>query len=165
MKLPHSFAEMGTLVGRIIGAEGYSYVGELIDDNSLPVDDDVRPRIGIGRDMTAREYLLALRKQQEVKAEFDRAFNGIDALLTPTTAEPAPQIEDIDQSGTAAEFTRPVNLIELCALALLNGFTAKGLPTSLQIVCAPYRDALALQIGWAYEHATEWHRHFPSGLD
>jgi len=159
--LPHTFAGMGGLVGRIIGAEGYSYVGHLTDDDSMPVDNDVRPRIGIGRNMTARNYLLALREQQQIKVEFDRALDGIDALLTPTTAEPAPRIEDIDQSGTAARFTRPVNLIERCALALPNGFTVNGLPTSLQIICAPYREALALQIGCTYEQATEWRRHFP----
>ncbi|MDJ0957788.1 MAG: amidase [Arenicellales bacterium] len=163
--LPRSFAEMGVLVGRIIGAEGYSYVGELIDDDTLPVDDDVRPRIAIGRDMSARDYLLTLREQQQIKAEFDSALIGIDALLTPTTAEPAPRIEDIDQSGTAAGFTRPVNLVERCAVVLPNGFTAQGLPTSLQIVCAPYQEALALRVGWAYEQATEWHQRFPSGLD
>ena len=161
VKLPHTFTEMGTLVGQIIGAEGYSYVGNLTDDDSMPVDDDVRPRIGIGRGMSARDYLLARREQQQIKAEYDRALDGIDALLTPTTAEPAPRIEDIDQSGTAAGFTRPVNLIERCALALPNGFTAGGLPTSLQIICAPYREALALQIGWACEQATEWHRRSP----
>ena len=163
--LPRSFDEMGLLVGRIIGAEGYSYVGELVDDDTLPVDDDVRPRIAIGRDIRARDYLLILREQQQIKAEFDQALNDVEALLTPTTAETAPRIEEIDQSGTAAGFTRPVNLVERCALAVPNGFNGEGLPTSLQIVCAPYQEALALRIGWAYEQATEWHRQFPSGLD
>ena len=115
--------------------------------------------------MTARQYIGLLYDQQRIKMEFDGALAEVDALLTPTTAEPAPLIEDIDQSGTAAGFTRPFNLIERCALALPNGFTAAGLPTSLQIVCAPYREDLALRIGWALEHATDWHRRFPPGLD
>jgi aspartyl-tRNA(Asn)/glutamyl-tRNA(Gln) amidotransferase subunit A len=37
-----------------------------------------------------------------------------------------------------------------------NGFTPGGLPTSLQILCGPGEEALALRIGWAYEQATDW---------
>ena len=61
-----------------------------------------------------------------------------------------------DQSGTAAHFTRPVNYLGLCALAVPDGFTAGGLPTSLQIICAAGEEAMALRIGWAYEDATTW---------
>ena len=48
IELPNSFAEMGAHVAKIIGAEGFSYVGKFTDDPSMPVDDDVRPRIGLG---------------------------------------------------------------------------------------------------------------------
>ena len=37
-----------------------------------------------------------------------------------------------------------------------NGFTAGGLPTSLQILCHAGDEATALRIGWAYEQATDW---------
>ncbi len=125
---------------------------------SLPVDDDVRPRIGLGRDMSAQEYLLAIREQQQLKCEFAEAFSGIDALLTPTTATAAPEVDSVDQSGTAALLTRWVNLIEGCALALPNGVTSGGLPTSLQIVCRGHDEQTALRIGWAFEQATDWAR-------
>ena len=161
VELPNSFAEMGAHVGQIIGAEGFSYVGKFTDDPSLPVDDDVRPRIGLGKNMSARDYLLLLRGQQQIKKSFLEALDGFDALITPTTAQPALKLVEIDQSGSAAGFTRPVNLIEHCALALPNGFSSNGLPFSLQIVCAPYREALALRIGWAFQNATSWHLRYP----
>jgi len=151
--LPRGFAEMGVVVGRIIGAEGYSFVGELTDDPKLPVDDDVRPRIGLGRGMSAKDYLLTLRERDHIKREFDAALADVDALLTPTTANVAPPVDEIDQSGTAAGFTRPFNLIEWCALALPNGTGAAGMPTSLQIACRGYDEATALRIGWAFEQA------------
>jgi len=44
--LPRRFADFTDLTGRIIGAEGYFLVGDLVDDMSLPIDDAVRPRIG-----------------------------------------------------------------------------------------------------------------------
>ena len=161
--LPRTFAEMGALVGRIIGAEGYSFVGALVDDPKLPLDDDVRPRIGVGRGMSAKDYLLALRERDRVEREFEAALADFDALLTPTTAGVAPPVAAIDQSGTAAGFTRPVNLIEWCALALPNGRGAAGMPTSLQIACRGHDEATALRIGWAYEQATAWHRAAPQG--
>jgi aspartyl-tRNA(Asn)/glutamyl-tRNA(Gln) amidotransferase subunit A len=162
--LPRRFSELGELVGRIVAAEGYSFVGALVDNPDLPVDDDVRPRISPGREMLAKEYLLALRERETIKREFDSALANVDALLTPTTPTVAMPVAEIDQKGTAAGLTRPANLLDYCALALPNGFSSKGLPTSLQIVCRGYDEATALRIGWAYEQATEWHRAMPEVL-
>jgi aspartyl-tRNA(Asn)/glutamyl-tRNA(Gln) amidotransferase subunit A len=155
---------MGGLVGRIIAAEGYSFVGALVDDPSLPVDDDVRPRIQPGRNMLAKDYLLALRERESLKREFTEALRDVDALLTPTTASVALPVAAIDQKGTAAGFTRAANLLDYCALAVPNGLDSNGLPTSLQIVCRGYDEATALRIGWAYEQSTLWHRAMPKDL-
>ena len=162
--LPRSFAEIGGLVGRIIGAEGYSFVGELVDDPAQPVDDHVRPRIQLGRNRSARDYLRDLREKEVVKAEYKDALAGFDALLTPAVAAPAPRIDDIDQSGTAAGFTRPANLLDYCALALPNGMSRQGLPTALQIVCREDAEITALTIGRALQRETDWHRRVPDGL-
>lgn len=161
VELPRRFDSLAGITGRIIGAEGYSFVGNLVDDPDLPVDDDVRPRIRIGKEMSARDYLHTLREREDIIRAFDAALAETDALLTPTVATPAPAVDAIDQSGTPAAFTRTVNLLERCALALPNGFTAGGLPTSLQIVGAGYDEATALRIGWAYQEATDWHRRTP----
>lgn len=159
--LPCAFAEMGSLTGDIIGAEGYHFVGDLVDDVNLPIDEAVRPRIWRGRDMTAKAYLDVLKKRARLKRDFDAALAGYDALLTPTTATPAPVVKEIDQSGTPAGFTRAVNILDRCALAIPNGFTKAGLPTSLHIVCDGYDEAMALRIGWAYEQATDWNARRP----
>jgi aspartyl-tRNA(Asn)/glutamyl-tRNA(Gln) amidotransferase subunit A len=160
--LPCAFSEMGSLAGDIIGAEGYHFVGDLVDDMTLPIDEAVRPRIWRGRDMTARTYLDALKKRDDLKRAFSSALQGYDALLTPTTATPAPIASEIDQSGTPAGFTRAVNILDRCALALPNGFTKSGLPTSLHVVCDGYDEAMALRIGWAYEQATDWNARHPA---
>jgi len=165
ISLPHSFTELGEFVGRIIGAEGYSFVGHLVDDESLPVDDDVRPRIQIGRDMSAQDYLAVLRDQRAAQRAFHTAMDEVDALLTPTTKTTAPLVDSVDQSGTMAHFTRPVNLVGGCALAVPNGFTAGGLPTSLQIACCGGDEEIALRIGAALEQATDWHNSRPPEFD
>jgi aspartyl-tRNA(Asn)/glutamyl-tRNA(Gln) amidotransferase subunit A len=154
--LPHRFTEYAAATGRIIGAEGYRFVGHLVDDMSLPIDPHIRPRIQLGRNVSARDYLLTLSEMQERRHQFAAAMADADALLTPTTQTAAVPIDEVDQSGTAASFTRVGNYLGLCGLAVPNGFTPTGLPTSLQILCHPGDEAMALRIGWAYEQAADW---------
>src|SRR5205823_4333252 len=163
--LPCRFADATAMVGRIIGSEAYQLVGDLVDNPALPLDEAVRPRIQIGRSITARDYLNALAERDALKARFLAALADVDALLTPTTQTAAIRVDSVDQTTTPAHFTRLVNLLELCALAVPDGFTATGLPMSLQIVCRPYDEATALRIGWAYEQAPEWHQRHPPGLE
>ncbi len=165
VELPRRFVPMGDLVGRIIAAEGYSWVGEYIDDDTLPVDDDVRPRIRPGGSMSAGEYIRVQRERAVAKREFDEALAGVDALLTPAVRTAAPAVADIDQSTTAAIFTRPFNLIDYCALVVPNGLTEGGLPLSLQIACRGFEEGTALRIGLACQRATDWHTRVPPGLD
>jgi aspartyl-tRNA(Asn)/glutamyl-tRNA(Gln) amidotransferase subunit A len=165
VELPRRFADFTDLTGRIIGAEGYFLVGHLVDDMTLPIDDAVRPRIGAGRSISAKDYLRALNERDEAKREFAAVLTDVDALLTPTTQTAAIPVDEVDQSSTPAHFTRFVNALDLCALALPNGFTAAGLPLSLQIVCRGYDEATALRIGWAYQQATDWHERRPPGFD
>ncbi len=160
--LPRGFADLGAMAGRLIGCEGYSYVGHLTDDPAQPVDPDVRPRIGLGKGVSARDYLLLLREREQLKRDWSKALAGCDALLTPTTLTAAPRVADIDQSGTAAVYTRAINLVDGCALAVRNGFTTGGLPTSLQIACRGYDEATALRIGWAFEQAAGWNERRPA---
>src|SRR6266404_3086063 len=164
VELPRRFTDFTNLTGRIIGAEGYFLVGDLVNDMTLPIDDAVRPRIGSGRAVSARDYLRALSERDEAKRQFAAAFADVDALLTPTTQTAAIPLDKVDQASTPAHFTRFVNALELCALALPNGFTAAGLPLSLQIVCRGYDEATALRIGWAYQQATDWHERRPPGF-
>src|SRR5262245_15145358 len=154
--LPHRFSDYAAATGRIIGAEGYRFVGQLVDDEARPVDPHVRPRIQVGRGVSARDYLLTLAEMEDRRRAVSAALADVDALLTPTAQTAAIPIDQADQKGTAAHFTRPVNYLGRCALAVPNGFTAGGLPISLQIVCAPGDEALALRIGAAYEAATPW---------
>jgi aspartyl-tRNA(Asn)/glutamyl-tRNA(Gln) amidotransferase subunit A len=162
--LPRRFADYTQLTGRIIGAESYFLVGDLIDDMSLPIDEAVRPRIATGRGVSARDYLAALREQAEAKAEFAAGLGDADALLTPTTTTAAIPLDAVDQGLTPAHFTRFVNALEMCALAVPDDFTAAGLPLSLQIVCRAYDEETALRIGWAYQQATDWHERRPPGV-
>jgi aspartyl-tRNA(Asn)/glutamyl-tRNA(Gln) amidotransferase subunit A len=161
VRLPARFADLGAINGRIMSAEAYAALAELVDDNTQPLDQDVRPRVRAGAVISSRDYLVALAERERMKASFSTAIDGIDALLTPTAVTPALAVDSIDQNTTPAVFTRWVNFLDLCAVAVPNGFTKGGLPTSLQIVCRAYAEPLALRIGHAYQDAHEWHQRVP----
>jgi aspartyl-tRNA(Asn)/glutamyl-tRNA(Gln) amidotransferase subunit A len=58
-------------------------------------------------------------------------------------------------------FCRMASYFGWCALALPAGLDAAGhggLPVSLQVICRPHEDALALRVGHAFQSATDWHR-------
>jgi aspartyl-tRNA(Asn)/glutamyl-tRNA(Gln) amidotransferase subunit A len=78
-------------------------------------------------------------------------MDGIAALLSPTVATAAVPLDEVDQSGTPAGFTRAANYLGLCALATPMGLTADRLPGSLQITARANDEAMALRVGAAYE--------------
>lgn len=161
VELPFAFADVAALNLRIMASESYAILHELIDDERAQLDPHVRPRIAAGRKVTAKEYLDALQAREVMKAKFTAALDGIDALLTPTTMTTAVPVDEVDQSTAPAHYTRFGNFLDLCGVALPNGFDGQGLPTSLQIICRPYDEATALRIGWAYQNATDWHLRQP----
>lgn len=150
---PLSFDQMRDGTGVIIGCEGYYHHGAMYDDEQAPVDTDCRPRILLGKGVSARDYIAALRARREDQARFACAMDGIAALLSPTVATAAVPLEQVDQTGTPAGFTRAANYLGLCALAAPMGLTPDGLPGSLQITARANDEAMALRVGAAYERA------------
>jgi aspartyl-tRNA(Asn)/glutamyl-tRNA(Gln) amidotransferase subunit A len=158
---PGPLADVATANGRIISAESYAALADLVDDLAQPLDEAVRRRVRAGAAISSRAYLSDLAARERAKAQVAEAMRGVDALLTPTTETPPPVLGDIDQSASPTRFSRWANFLDLCALSVPNGFTAAGLPTSLHVVCKPYDEATALRIGWAWQAATDWHERVP----
>ena len=156
-----SLRESGDLVGRIISAECYPRLAELVDNAALPLDEAVRVRVRAGASVSPQDYRDVLAERERAKQEFALRIKGIDAVRTPGTMTPPIVVADVDQSTTPALSTRWVNFLDLCALALPNGMTSHALPTSLQVVCRGGAEAMALRIGWALESTTEWHKMAP----
>jgi aspartyl-tRNA(Asn)/glutamyl-tRNA(Gln) amidotransferase subunit A len=158
--LPFRLADFLSIT-QITMAEAYFLHGHLADDPSMKLDEVVRGRLLTGSRISAYDYLATLRRRDQMKQAMDAAMAGVDAFLTPSTATAATPLSEVDYSEQPTRFTRFVNLLDLCAVVLPNGFTAMGLPTSLQIVCHEYGEALALRIGHAYQQQTGWHERLP----
>jgi aspartyl-tRNA(Asn)/glutamyl-tRNA(Gln) amidotransferase subunit A len=127
--------------------------------------EDIRRRLEDGAKTTSTEYILARRTQTEIKKRCEQFFESYDFLITPTTPIPAPTIEGhdaVEQAGRLTRFTAPFNLAGLPALSLPCGFTKEGLPIGLQLLSGAWAEAKLLNLGHAFERATEWHNRFPT---
>ena len=103
---------------------------------------------------------------QKIRGEIGRVFEDVDVLVTPTMPVPAPAIAELKQNPDLLRprellllrNTRPVNLWGLPAISVPCGFTSTGLPIGLQIIGPHWREDRVLQLAYAYEQATTWHK-------
>ncbi len=154
--LPEGHQDYAGNLMTIIAFEGYRFNQALLEDETALVDRWVRARLAPGKDIDEAGYRSTLARRDEAKAVFLARFQDFDALLTPTTRHPAIPVTEVDETTTPGVTTRIANSLGLCALALPNGMTGSGLPTSLQIICDPGAEVMALRIGRAYEAANDW---------
>jgi aspartyl-tRNA(Asn)/glutamyl-tRNA(Gln) amidotransferase subunit A len=127
--------------------------------------EDIRRRLEEGASTSSTDYILARRTQAEIKKRLELFFETYDFLIMPTTPIAAPAIEGhdaVEQAARLTRFTAPFNLAGLPALSVPSGFTKDGLPIGLQIVSRAWGEFKLLNIGHAYEQATEWHKRMPA---
>jgi len=166
LALPLPVPTLADLTGKLIAAEGYTLHREWIERDDLPFDADVRNRLRGGKALSAADYIESMAQRRALRRQVAESLRDFHGLVMPTTPIPALPLSAVDQNqAPMSRLTRPINLLDQCALALPCGFTRGGLPISLQIVGAAFEEARILRIGWAYERATEWHTRRPQRLD
>ena len=155
--LPGSFPAYLDQAGLIIAAEGYAVHQHWIEDTAINFDEHVRARVFAGKQIRAAAYIDALHRRPQVQREIGEIMQEFAAFLTPTTPIPSIPLGEVDENALPlSRFTRAVNYLDMCALALPCGLSADGLPISLQIIGHGYDEAGVLRIGWAFENATDW---------
>jgi aspartyl-tRNA(Asn)/glutamyl-tRNA(Gln) amidotransferase subunit A len=108
------------------------------------------------------DYVQAQRERRRILVEMEAIYAKYDAVLTASPG-PAPRIDAyrIVNAWQKPNICTPFNVTAGPALALCNGFTAQGLPLSMQIVGRPFDEATVMRIGHAYEKATPWRSRRP----
>jgi len=124
--------------------------------------DEVQRRILIGTYALSAGYVDAYyRKAQQVRTlirrDFDRAFETVDVLLTPTSPTTAfgfgAHSEDPLAMYLADLLTIPANMAGLPAISVPCGFDGAGLPIGVQLITGVLQEERLLQVAHHYEQA------------
>ena len=111
-------------------------------------------------------YGNALKVRTLIKNDFDKAFEQVDCLLTPTTPTAPFKIgEKTDDPLTmylSDIMTISANLAGVPALSMPCGFTKSGLPIGMQLMARPFGEETLFQAGGAYERAHDWNKKEPA---
>lgn len=149
-RMPFDFAALGTRNGRLIGIEGYAVHRAVVDDECADVDPGVRQRMLLGKTATAAEYLDVLAQRRAAMAEFARWMRDRDVLLTPMLPITATPVTEVDEATfPLATWSRAVNYLGACAIAMPAGLSSAGLPIGVQYVARGGDDAELCRIAAA----------------
>jgi amidase len=115
------------------------------------------------------EYVDATVRRQFIRRALDDLFQKIDLFLCPSTSVLPMPLSQFAPTATLSRessrellrMTAPFDLTGSPTISVPCGFSAEGLPISLQLVGRHSEEGLVMQAGHAYEQATEWHKRQP----
>lgn len=164
-------AEASSNLARYDGVRyGLRVAGDNIDEqyaNSRAegFGDEVQRRILIGTYVLSAGYYDAYYKKAQrvrtlIKQDFDRAYEKVDLLLTPTTPTAAFGIgENIGDPLTMYLndiFTVSVNMAGLPGISIPAGISANGLPLGLQLIGKPFDEETLFRTADVMEQAANF---------
>ena len=135
---------------------------------------EVKRRILLGTFVLSAGYYDAYyEKAQKVRSlvgrDFARAFERVDAILLPTSPEPAfplgAKSEDPLSMYLADVFTITANLAGTPAVSFPAGFDPAGLPIGVQLVGRHFDEATILRLAHAFQSETDFHEMRPPMAD
>jgi aspartyl-tRNA(Asn)/glutamyl-tRNA(Gln) amidotransferase subunit A len=145
-------------------AEMYEYHADVVRARLGEYREGTRIRVLMGALVTAQDLLRAQRLRARLAREVADVLKEVDALVFPGFAEPATPFPTEFQKELmlpGSRYTQVWNLVGLPAVSGPSGFSAEGLPVSIQVVGRPFDDATVLRIARSYERATPWHTRRP----
>ena len=112
-------------------------------------------------------YLRAQKVRTLIRQDFLKAFQNVDAIVTPTTPTAAFKVgeksDDPLQMYLSDIFTVAANVAGICGISVPCGFTSAGdsepgtptpkLPIGLQLLGKPFGEEAILKIAHAYEQS------------
>jgi aspartyl-tRNA(Asn)/glutamyl-tRNA(Gln) amidotransferase subunit A len=160
----------GDVVSTIIKAEAASAFRDLLESGKALTLRAAADRTGgyAASAVLAVDYLQAVRIRGAMKRAMDELYAKYDALVAPARSTVAYPIDtDFDKAYPGVVGGPPViqagNAVGQPALSVPNGFGPKDLPTGIQFTGRIWGEARLLQLGRAYQQATDWHEKRPPG--
>ena len=125
---------------------------------------DVRVNLAVARSWRAQEYVAAQRIRTRARAIWAGAFRDIDAIVTPTTGQVAPRIDeralpdgesDLTTTMRIMRFAFASNLTGHPAITIPAGYDRDALPVGLQAIGRPWGERLLFRLAAAAERIVE----------
>ena len=133
--------------------------------------DEVKRRIILGTYVLCSGYydayyLRAQKVRRRILGDFEKAFEQVDAILTPTSPTPAfkrgERADDPLAMYLSDVYTISVNLAGLPAISIPSGFTENGLPIGLQVIGKAFGEADMFAIANAFEQGHDYYKAVPA---
>ena len=156
----------------VLATEAAAYHKRWLIERPQDYGPQVLMRLQNGLAIPGVSYLEALRWRGPALAAHVSATARVDAVLAPVAPVPAPTLAESDVGNSPGaeaviqrltRFTRPINYLGLPSLAVPAGFTPKGLPVGMQLIGRSFDEATLVQIGAAFQRATDFHTRMPRG--
>lgn len=139
----------------VVYTEAYAYHGEAIDAHPTAYGQRTLDRIGRGRSVTVKEYVLAKDEQRLLTQQLDTALRDVDVCLSLSSfVFPCP-IDDpaLIRDTYDLQARVPFSLTGLPAASVPVGLSTQGLPVGLQFGAAAGRDMNLVSFLQALEDA------------
>ncbi|ORE94177.1 amidase [Stappia sp. 22II-S9-Z10] len=164
LTLPTTLAEYRTITGIINYGESFSIHEEDFMQRHHLMGASLKAKMIAGFHLRAVDFIAAQRRRRELALATDAVIRTVDAVLAPCTFLTAPPFGDQDELTrfTFGAATSPFNVTGHPAMAVANGFDAKGLPTSAQLVGRYFDEATLYRLAFAYEIAANTRAARPS---
>ncbi len=162
----HHSAAMSTVV---LYSEATAFHRDMVLERGNEYDPSIRWRIEAGMFISGVDYVRAQRARAVFTESARELLREVDLLAGPMEPMVAPPIgaQELEVGGqkigaiaALTQYTRPFNLTGFPALTVPCGFS-NGLPIGLQLAGRPFEEATALNAGYAYQRATDWHTRRP----
>ncbi|HYT90211.1 MAG TPA: amidase, partial [Gemmataceae bacterium] len=138
--LPASFAEVLPRHRIVMAVEAAAYHEPRLRRHPSDYGPNITQLLEEGLACPAPEYARTKEHQRQLTREMLGCFEDVDVLLTPATRGPAPAAAT---TGDPA-FNSPWSYTGLPTVSLPGGWTADGLPLSIQLVGRPWKEAQVL---------------------
>lgn len=135
--------------------------------------EEVKRRIMIGTYVLSSGYydayyLQAQKIRRLICNDFNKSFQQVDVILSPTTPTPAfkigEKLNDPISMYLSDIYTIAVNLAGLPAVSIPAGMV-NGLPIGLQLIGNLFAEAKLLTVAHQYQKMTDWHKRMPEAFN
>lgn len=149
------------LFSSVVDAEAYAFHAPLLAKTPELYHPETRKDLQLGAKVTMTEYMQGRRDLDRLRRVIGRVFTDVDLLVTPTMPRPPLAIAECREAFQMPANTEDFSAYGLPSISIPCGFTDSGLPIGLQISGPRLGEAKVLQLAYAYEQATDWHKRRP----